>query len=34
MVNVRVNREVNGINLMEGYTEIEIRTPLEVKEYD
>jgi len=34
MVNVRVNREVNGVNLMEGYKEIEIRTPLEVKEND
>ncbi|OGF50219.1 MAG: hypothetical protein A2231_01885 [Candidatus Firestonebacteria bacterium RIFOXYA2_FULL_40_8] len=34
MVNVRVNREVNGVNLMEGYKAIEIRTPLEVKEYD
>ena len=34
MVNVRKNREINGINLIEGYKEIEIRTPQEVSELE
>ena len=33
IVNLRTHREVNAVNLLEGYREIEIRSPLEVIEY-
>jgi len=34
MVKLRTRREVKGINIVEGYKEIEICTPMEVIESD
>lgn len=33
IVNLRTHREVNAVNLLEGYREVEIRSPLEVIGY-